>query len=136
MISNSLSPQTRLTFSDSPFRSLDLPHNLGIISLPFSSRCLCSETHLLSVKIQGFLVGNCGSEAWWWFGNYGHDLVGFVGLIWWVLVVPWRRFWWGWDWGGGFWLGLKTGWVGGSGFWWGLRTVFFLYIFFLVAASG
>ena len=76
LISNSLSPQTRLTFSDSPFRSLDLPHNLGIISLPFSSHCLRFETHLLSVKLQGFVVG-----------DFGHDLVGFAGLIWWVLVV-------------------------------------------------
>ena len=78
------------------FLSLVLPHNLGIISLPFSSRCLRLETHLLSVKLQGFVVGDCGHEARWWFGDCGHDLVGIGGASvtvlmglrsgWWVLV--------------------------------------------------
>ena len=58
-----------LRLLDSPSHSLVLPHNLGIISLPFSSRCFCSETHLLFVKLQGFVVSDCG-----------HDLVGFVTL--------------------------------------------------------
>ena len=83
-----------------------LPHNPSIISLPFSSCCLCFETYLLFVRLQGFVVDNCG-----------HDLVGFVGLIWWVLVVLGDGFdgvkiglvgfGWGWEWGG---------WVGGGRF--------------------
>ena len=43
---------------------------------------------MLFVKLQGFVVGDCGHEARWWFGNCGHDLVDFMGLIWWVSVVP------------------------------------------------
>ena len=88
LISNSLSSDTAhshhfRSLSQTPSRLLVLPHNSGIISLPFSSRYLHSKTHLLSVKLQGFVVGDCG-----------HDLVGFMGLIWWVLVVTRWRFWW------------------------------------------
>ena len=42
------------------------------------------------------MVGDCGHEAWWWFGDCGHDLVGIGGASvtvlmglrsgWWVLV--------------------------------------------------
>ena len=39
---------------------------------------LCSP---LSVKLQGFVVGDCDRRF------VGHDLVGFVGLIWWVSMV-------------------------------------------------
>ena len=67
-----------LRLLNSPSRSLVLPHNLGIISLPFSSCCFRSETHLLSVKLQGFMVSDCG-----------HDLVGFVTLplIFWFSLI-------------------------------------------------
>ena len=45
------------------------------------------------------MVGDCGHEAWWWFGDCGHDLVGIGGASvtvlmglrsgWWVLW--WQR---------------------------------------------
>ena len=42
------------------------------------------------------MVGDCGHEAWWWFGDCGHDLVGIGGAS--VTVL----------------MGLRLGWV----LWW------------------
>ena len=71
--------------------------------LRLSNSPFCS---LLSVKLQGFVVDDCG-----------HDLVGFVGLIWWVsevlgddfdgVKIGVVGFGWGWE---------RGGWVGGGGF--------------------
>ena len=70
------------------------------------------------------MVGDCGHEAQWWFGDCGHDLVGIDGASvtvlmglrsgWWVLVGVEKGL-------GGWWwvlvgVEIRVGFVVGGGF--------------------
>ena len=108
-----------LRLSYSPSHSLILPHNLGIISLPFHHatcilKLICSP---LSFKgLWSVIMVMIWWVSWVWFGGYWWCLDdGFDGVE--IGVVG---FGWGWKRGGWVVVGFGGGW----------ERFFFIYIFF------
>ena len=130
-----------LRLSYSPSHSLILPHNLGIISLPFHHatcilKLICSP---LSFKgLWSVIMVMIWWVSWVWFGGYWWcSTTVLMGLRsgWWVLAGVEIEV-------GGWWwvlLGLRSGWVGGGfcgggdgGFFFFSFFFFFLFFFFLL----